>query len=226
MLKLGLLGKDIQHSKSPQIYDELYSGQVEYSLLDVSSEDKIPCLKDIFKTLQGLSITAPYKKHFLNDVILEESVRKIGAINCIKFDGTQFYGTNTDFLAVKEIILNNSYHKKDIVMLGDGAMTDMFKVLFEELNISYHQFSRRKDGDLNAVKYEQYVELDNLLIINCCARQFQFNLSLSTKSIFWDMNYSHPFHHSFLSNKLTYIDGSELLYLQAVAAKKFWNFTL
>ncbi|MGI4991358.1 hypothetical protein ACRXCV_01940 [Halobacteriovorax sp. GFR7] len=226
MLKLGLLGKNIQHSKSPEIYNELFDGQVEYSLLDINDEKDIPQLEEIFSNLQGLSITAPYKKHFLNDVSLEESVKEIGAINCIKYDGTQFFGTNTDYLAAKEIILNNSYEQKEIVMLGDGAMTNMFKVLFKELNINYHQFSRKKNGDLNSIKYDSFVSLDKALIINCCARQFQFNSVLSKNSIFWDMNYSHEYHQSFLSNKLTYVDGSELLYLQAVEAKKFWNFTL
>ncbi|MFG1516028.1 hypothetical protein ABMA71_15530, partial [Halobacteriovorax sp. ZH3_bin.1] len=125
MLKLGLLGKNIQHSKSPEIYNELFDGQVEYSLLDINDEKNIPQLEEIFSNLQGLSITAPYKKHFLNDVSLEESVKEIGAINCIKYDGTQFFGTNTDYLAAKEIILNNSYEQKEIIMLGDGAMTNM-----------------------------------------------------------------------------------------------------
>ncbi|WP_419168921.1 hypothetical protein [Halobacteriovorax sp.] len=226
MIKLALLGKSIHHSKSPDIYAELFNNEVEYTLLDIAKPQSIPSLDEIFKEQMGLSITAPYKTHFINAVEMDTTVRKIGGINCIKKEGSQYIATNTDYLAAKEIFLRENYNEREVVVLGSGTMAKMFNVLFDELNIDYVQYSRKVDGNLNDINFEQEFNLDKLLIINCCARVFHFNLSLSRNTIFWDMNYKHSFHESSLTNKLTYIDGSELLYLQAVAAKKFWNFTL
>lgn len=226
MIKLALLGKNILHSRSPQIYAELYDNNVEYTLLDIDEERKIPTLDEIFNDQEGLSITAPYKTHFMNDVEMDDVVRSIGGVNCIKKVGDKFEATNTDYLAAKEIFQREKYHNRQIVVLGSGTMANMFNIIFNELDIEYIQFSRSKDGDLNSINYEQQFDLNKLLIINCCSRAFHFNLSLSKNTIFWDMNYKHAFHESSLTNQLTYIDGSELLYLQAVAAKKFWNFTL
>ncbi len=226
MLKLALLGKGISHSKSPSIYHELFDGKVDYQLLDIDSADKIPRLEELFSKIHGLSITAPYKRHFLKKVIMEDDVRKLEAINCIKRSGDVFEATNTDYLAAKEIMLRENYTSKEIVILGDGAMAKMFNILLEKLGVKWTQYSRRQNGDLNHINYEHLHNLDNLLIINCCGRGFDFSQPMSKKSIFWDMNYEHKHNQSFLSNKLTYVDGYELLYLQALAAKKFWDFTL
>lgn len=226
MIRLALLGKDIQHSRSPEIYKELYENKLIYKLIDIPRVENVPALEDIFSSVDGLSITAPYKRHYLKSVHMEDEVRRLDAINCVVNRDGQYYATNTDYLAAKEIILRENYQKKDIVLFGDGAMANMFKVLLSELKIGFKQYSRKADGDLNLIDFGQTHNLTNCLIINCCSRSFHFKGKLLNQTIFWDMNYSHDFHSTSLSNQLTYIDGYELLYLQAVAAKKFWNFTL
>ena len=84
MNKLGLLGKGIQHSKSKSMYEGLLNRKVDYHLFDYETDLEIPDLHEFFKTVEGLSITAPYKEHFLNDVDLSPEVKKLHAINCIR----------------------------------------------------------------------------------------------------------------------------------------------
>ncbi len=60
--KLALIGKNISHSKSPEIYNKLLNNQVEYTLLDCDTVDAIPSLDELMKKFDGVSITSPYKE--------------------------------------------------------------------------------------------------------------------------------------------------------------------
>ncbi len=63
------------------------------------------------------------------------------------------------------------------------------------------------------------------LIVNCCSREYKFNIdNFSLSTFFWDMNYSHTHNSSYCERKkIKYIDGLELLEEQARFALSFWN---
>ena len=69
MIKLALVGKDIQHSRSGEIYRRLLKTDIQYDLLDYENSALIPPAADLFKVYDGISITSPYKKHFLNQFL-------------------------------------------------------------------------------------------------------------------------------------------------------------
>ena len=52
--KLALIGKNIAHSKSPEVYKTLLDNNVEYTLLDFISENEIPKLSELLKTFDGI----------------------------------------------------------------------------------------------------------------------------------------------------------------------------
>ncbi len=219
MLKLALLGKDISHSKSQQMYEDLLGERVSYELLDFENSDVIPRLEEILDDLDGLSITSPYKRHFLDSVEMSPDIESLGAVNCISKLNGSYYATNTDFLAVKEII-KERYLSKNIVVLGDGVMARITLKVLDRFGINYKQYSRKKDGDLNRLALLG----DNILVVNTCSRNFVFNNKLSPKSIFWDYNYSYPAHIEYFKSSTTqYVDGLEMLRLQAKHALKFWG---
>ena len=56
-ISLGLLGKDIAHSKSKNMYEELLGCDVSYTHFDHSTPESIPTLEEIFSKVSGLSIT-------------------------------------------------------------------------------------------------------------------------------------------------------------------------
>ena len=51
--KLALIGKNISHSKSPEIYNKLLNNQVEYHLLDYPSINEIPEMDFFSKNFDG-----------------------------------------------------------------------------------------------------------------------------------------------------------------------------
>ena len=104
MLKFGLLGKNIQKSRSKEMYEKILGTEVDYCLFDFANENDIPQLSDLLSKLQGLSITAPYKKHFLSDVKIKGGLESLEAINCIRKSEDGFEATNTDYLACEEIL--------------------------------------------------------------------------------------------------------------------------
>ncbi len=223
-IKLALLGKDIAHSKSKAMYDDIYNTDIPYSLIDCQSEDEIPPLDEIFSKVDGLSITSPYKKHFLGDVKMTDEVLSLKAINCIRKNDQQYDGTNTDYEALKIIFERDHYYNREIILLGDGSMANITKALLDYNSLQYKQLSRKTDGALENFNLIKISKTKDPLIINSCARVFNYCGELPAGSTFLDYNYSHEFHTKNLSKKVHYVDGLELLKLQAIQATKFWNF--
>lgn len=224
MVKLALIGRNISHSKSPQIYKGFLGDSLEYTLLDFESSSEIPTARDLLDIYEGISITAPYKDHFLSEVELAPEIRELGAVNCLFRDNESIHATNTDLLAMREIIgreLNPSDWQ--VVILGSGAMSRVTKLVLREQGIKYSQYSRSTTPTLSqlnlADKYSQ-----KCYVINCCVREFKFTGKCPIGSHYWDLNYSRPNEEkSIKSLGLSYQDGEELLFLQAVHAMKMWK---
>lgn len=206
------------------MYDDIYNRDVPYSLIDCKSDDEIPSLDEIFSKVDGLSITSPYKKHFLDSVNMTAEVTSLQAINCIRKNNQQYDGTNTDYEALKIIFNRDGYYDREIIILGDGSMANITKALLEYCSVDYRQVSRKVDGALENFNLTKICMTNSPLIINSCARIFNYSGELPADSTFLDYNYSHEFHAKNLTKKVEYIDGLELLKLQAIQASKFWNF--
>lgn len=232
MIKLGLLGKEIAHSQSPAIYKTLLQTSFSYDLIDCISEETIPPLSELAQKYNGINITAPYKRFFLEDLVLDECAKKIGAVNCILFKDKNAYGTNTDFEAFKKIFAQKNYAQGfTILILGDGAMAEMAKIAFTDLGCSYIQFSRKKNGDLNEVDYLKCLKENSqpLLFVNCCSRSFLFDPQkiinkTDQKIVFFDLNYSSENQKNLCGARgFSYYDGYEMLVEQARLATVFWS---
>lgn len=222
MHRYALIGKNISHSQSPQIYRKLIHEQIKYDLLDYPGENEIPSAQDLFKIYDGINITSPYKKHFLNQVELSGPAKLIGAINCMKkFDG-KIFAENTDFPAVVDLL--KRYLEKDnfeVVILGDGVMAKLTTLALKHLNKDFKQYSRKTVEHFALLNL---LDHDRQLIINTCARDYIFQGKVTSNSIFWDYNYSNPKQEFALKGKVQkYVDGLELLHLQAQYAVAFWS---
>jgi shikimate dehydrogenase len=231
MIKLGLVGKNIQHSKSPEIYRRLINGPLEYDLLDYSSDDDIPSATKLLSLYRGISITSPYKKHFLNEVKLTEQAKILGAINCLKFENGNIIGENTDYMAIVDILKNwqTQFQQLNVVILGDGVMSKITQIALDNLKIEYRVLSRKLIDSFDQINLEEYFiknfdDSSQSLIINTCAREYVYRGKVSKNSIFWDYNYNFTPHLSALPLQLKqYSDGYEMLELQARYALVFWS---
>lgn len=231
MIKLALIGKNIQHSLSPSIYQNFYGDKIAYDLLDYSSENEIPAVEALFRTYSGINITSPYKKHFIDSIELTENARALGAVNVLKKEGEKILGENTDFLAILDILerWQKQYGDLKVALLGDGVMAGVTEVALKRLNIKYDHFSRRKSPDFNQLNVEVAVRLkkdETLLVINTCSRDYVFGGNLPPKSLFWDYNYNFLPHKRLSGEIHLYADGLEMLELQAQYAVAFWSLNL
>jgi shikimate dehydrogenase len=228
MRKFALLGKNIQHSKSPEIYKALISPSIQYDLLDYENESDIPTAKELLDLYEGINITSPYKKVFLNDVILNPSAEKTSAINCLRKNGDKIFAENTDYMAIIDIL--NSFVENEgelvVAILGDGVMSKVTQVALTQLSIPWAVFSRKKTSNFARLNLEEvYKDKKQILLtINTCAREFVFSGTLPPNSIFWDFNYSFEAHSSKIPSKIRqYHDGLSMLLKQAEYAVAFWS---
>lgn len=224
MIKLALLGKDISHSLSPDLYKEIYKNQtIDYQLIDIKHINFLPSLKVLMNDLDGLSITSPYKEVYLSEVIIEDSViSALKAVNCIGKKLDKFYATNTDYTALLELVPEKVENRR-IVILGDGVMSRLIESVCRIRGISFEIRSRKLDPiKFNSFSNGEIVD-ENSLIINCCSRAYSFKGKLGYGSHFWDLNYRHQEHQHYFDTLPTYTDGYSLLKLQAEHAAAFWS---
>lgn len=224
MTTLGLVGSGISHSKSREVYQKILQREISYHLLDYDSQKSIPLLSYLFEcyNLDGLSITSPFKTHFLSQVeCVNDEVKSLNVINCIKKEGGIFLATNTDLMACREILVElvGEHHFSSIHILGNGSMVRMLELILSSLSISYKIYSRASVGSL------ENLDLSNQkksLIINACSRSFNFQGKISSDSYFWDLNYGLENHQKKISQVCHYMDGYSLLLKQAEFALQFW----
>jgi|SRR5690606_19169450 len=225
MIRLALLGKNISHSLSPDLYREIYGREnLQYQLFDCRESTDIPSLENMFLGIDGLSITAPYKEHFLNEVIINDpTVEKLRAINCIGKKANTFLATNTDLSAMRRL-LPPLLSGRTLVVLGSGAMTRVVSAVASEMGATLVQWSRRNTpAEFRSMPLESISD-GNVLVVNCCAREYVFSHKLPENALFWDMNYRHQAHQeSFQTISSQYIDGLNLLKGQAEDAAAFWS---
>jgi len=228
-MRLGLLGYPIQHSKSPELYRKhLASRLSSYELFSFENKTLIPELNYFRSRLDGLNITSPYKSHFFHEVEINDlSVMNLGAINTIGFSPDGIFGTNTDLIAVKKILnkFQTRYPHLKILLLGDGVMANLTRVVASHLGLPVEQFSRKLCHGFNELNLSKYYQKGSQpIVINACSRDFIFTGDVTGEEIFWDYNYAFPPHASHLPGLVkTYIDGQELLELQAISAIAFWE---
>lgn len=228
MNKYALVGKNISHSLSPEIYRKLISLDVEYDLLDYENEFEIPSAAILLNEYNGINITSPYKKHFLEQSENSAISKKIGAINCMKIKSGRIIGENTDYFAVVDILkkMKNEYGEVEIVILGDGVMANVAKIALGDLNLKFSILSRKVTKDFNQLNLAKCFQKKTALplVINTCARDFIFNGTLPIETVFWDFNYNFSQHSTSLPKRVfKYIDGLDMLERQAFYAVSFWS---
>lgn len=228
-MKLGLIGKNISHSRSPAIYKKLISANIEYSLIDANSAEALPSVLELKSRFDGINITSPYKRHYVNDVhISDVEVKQLGAINCLSFTAAGVFATNTDLLAVRSILkrFKANYSSLHLIILGRGVMGQLTEIVASGLGLSFVTLERKNGLTANCDLRPYQQSGSQNLIINACSRDLIFTGELAQSSIFWDYNYNFLPHQNTLPFRVKmYIDGQEMLWLQAQAAVEFWNTT-
>lgn len=220
-IKLALIGKNIAHSKSQQMYEEILSCAVNYTLIDCQSTSDIPAAKNLLQKYAGISITAPYKKHFLDEAEVLPK-HKCGVNTLYRHDGI-IYGENTDVAAIENIINEYMQRPKRVIVLGSGVMAEIVQEELKKKEVSYTQLSRRAKN-LDQLEAHIIEGSLSLLVINTCAREYTFDGPINFCYDFWDMNYDLKKHQEYFADgPVKYSDGLLQLKLQAKYAVNCWN---
>ena len=138
---IGLIGENIENSLSPFIHNQIiikYSLDFCYLPFQVKEADLNKAIQGIKAlNIKGVNVTFPYKEkviEFLDEV--EESARRIGAVNTIVNNKGNLSGYNTDVIGFKKSLQDKGkfvIKEKNAVVLGaGGAARGVIYTLLEE----------------------------------------------------------------------------------------------
>lgn len=126
-MKLGLVGKKLGHSLSPEIHEYLQKEQGltgTYDLLEVPEQDTDQIIPRMIRdNYLGLNVTIPYKETLLSYVNADEDVKCIGALNTLKQKKGEVYAYNTDYVGVLYMFkcAGVDLKGKKVTLLGAGG---------------------------------------------------------------------------------------------------------
>jgi len=162
MLRCGLLGKKLGHSRSPEIHQLL--GDYEYRLYEKPEEE----LRDFLLegNWDGLNVTIPYKKTvlpFLSEI--SPTARKIGSVNTLvrRGDGT-LYGDNTDVDGFAAMLRYSGFSLsgKKVLILGSGGASVSVREVLLRVGANPVVISRSGENNYeNLYKHEDAAYLVN-----------------------------------------------------------------
>ncbi|MCB2298405.1 shikimate dehydrogenase [Clostridium tagluense] len=249
----GLIGNNIQYSRSPEVHNEYYrlNGlDFNYNLYDLQKNEISSFIENLEKNnIVGFNVTIPYKEHiisFLDKVTYP--AKDIGAVNTVVLKNNKLIGYNTDYLGfIKSLKVEgiNSLNGKALIIGNGGAAKSIFFAL-KDLGIeSIDITGRDKHKILNQFsKMDKFVEFNSIIdcsnyniIVNCTPlggidhlKEFTLKLeNASEKNILYDLNYI-PEKTLFLKQGkekgAKIINGKNMLKFQAHFAIDIWKASL
>jgi len=214
MRKFGLLGKKLSHSLSPllhKVFFEEFGVEAEYNLYEVT-ETEIANFKSYMleNSIEGVNITVPYKKVFLDKLdFISDEAKAIGAINLLYIKDNKFYGDNTDYYGFKQTLISNQIKPsgKKIAIIGrGGASASVYKVLknMGAEDITFY------DIIINTTPVGMYPNIEDNIVDEQILKKFKIAI---------DLIYN-PLETKFLKiareNGLKTVNGMEMLIEQAL----------
>jgi len=242
----GLIGYPLSHSFSKKYFTEKFMKEgiadSAYELFELPDIGLLPNLLASHTNLRGLNVTIPHKQNvipFLNE--LDDSVRKVGAVNVIKIDERgKKTGYNSDYYGFMESLRTWLDRLKttrpDALVLGTGGASRAVKAALTDLGIRYSVVSRQASE--HTLSYEQLTQFhiaSHLLIINTTPLGTYPQTetfppipyeALTPRHLLYDLVYN-PTQTQFMIKgnvaAASVHNGLPMLHLQAEKAWEIWN---
>jgi len=243
----GLIGYPLTHSFSKKYFDEKFEKEKiinsEFMLYPIATIHQLPQLINENPKLIGLSVTLPYKQSvipFLDE--MDETAKKIDAVNCIKIKNGKTKGYNTDAFGFRQSIkpFLESQHQRALI-LGTGGASKAVAFVLKEIGIDCFFVSRNKNEKNNTFSYDEINEtIVNAfkLIVNTTPLGMYPNINdapdipyqfVSSSHLLYDLVYN-PTETEFLKRGkqkgASIVNGLSMLHQQAEEAWRIWNFEL
>ncbi|EZQ06962.1 shikimate dehydrogenase [Acidianus sp. RZ1] len=232
----AIVGKNISYTLSPAIHNfafEKMGINGVYLAFDIKDQDKFDKgIEGILEVSEGINITIPYKEKIIPHLnSLDKSSEEIGAVNTVYKER----GYNTDYIAVRKLILELSRGKVDALVLGAGGAAKAASYAIGSLGGKIYIINRTVDKARNLVSsltrlgYDATVvkgcDLKFDLVVNATPDPSSFPSECIKGEIALDFVY-HPVITPFLKmameRGLKTIDGLRILVSQAIEAEKIW----
>lgn len=165
-MEYGLIGEKLGHSFSKTIHERLAS--YEYNLIELNPDE----IERFFikRNFKGINVTIPYKSlviPFLDSI--DESAKKIGAVNTIVNDKNKLRGYNTDYYGFLYTLEHNKIDVKNkkVIILGNGGASKAVIAVLDHLQAGEIIIVGRTLRD-KTISFEECYDkhLDGEIIIN------------------------------------------------------------
>ncbi|MDB2682753.1 shikimate dehydrogenase [Alphaproteobacteria bacterium] len=188
IIKTGVIGHPISHSKSPLIHNhwiKKYGLSGEYLPIDIPCDDLKSRIEDLKnESYAGFNVTIPHKEsiHELCDEI-DETAAKIGAVNTVIIKDGKLLGRNTDAFGfienIKQSAPNFSLKDKTAFVLGAGGAAKAVIYGLQQQGIKKIFICNR-----TRAKAENLLQhFTNLEVIDWCSNSDDYKASLSESNL-------------------------------------------
>jgi shikimate dehydrogenase len=232
-MRLGLVGRDIGHSLSPNLHKAWLAERGikgDYVLIDVPAFT--PTLLDqlVKDGYRGVNVTAPYKRLAAQCVTHPDAiVRAIGVANTLKFVGDHIHACNTDAQALLSLLEPHKVSRA--VVLGGGATARTSVWALQQRGCAHITLlNRRENVDIDGVEVLTRANTHAFEAVN------QANVVINTlpptatididfqkhvhAGLYVQWDYMQPIPS--LNTNIRTIDGRELLCEQGALSFDFW----
>ncbi len=250
MIKFGLIGNPVSHSKSPDYFNrkfEIDKINAVYQAFKLDEITQLPSLINSENELIGLNVTSPFKTDVLRYVdILTPEAQGVGAVNTLYISrkdgkpGFHIIGHNTDVAGVVALLRPfGDLNRRNALILGSGGAARSVAVALQSLGTEY-LIVTRGDGNIDEklINYNDInssnLKPDSIIIDatplgmgmlkdKCPALPWDL---IGGGNICIDLVYSPavtPFLRESLSRGATVKNGFTMLIAQAEASWDFWG---
>ncbi|GGE44785.1 shikimate dehydrogenase family protein [Psychroflexus planctonicus] len=242
MRKFGLLGKNIDYSFSKRFFRDYFHKnniRADYTNFDV---EKIPALSQLMLAnpgLEGFNVTTPFKEAIIEHLDeLDETAKRIKAVNTVKIKNGKFIGYNTDAYGfIRSIFPLIENHHEQALVLGTGGAAKAVTSALKSMSIATTFVSRKPKnaGEIAYADLNENIIQKHYLIVNCSPVGTVPNETkcpdipytfLGKKHFLYDLVYNPPLTKFLALGKqkgAKTANGLKMLELQALRAWEIWN---
>ncbi len=172
----GLIGYPLSHSFSKKYFEDKFLEQGlsehRYELFELKNISELNGLLEEQPDLVGLNVTIPYKEVIIPLLDhIDESAKKVGAVNVIKIEEKTLTGYNSDYFGFENSLLKwlpQNINKLTSLIFGTGGASKAVEAVLIANKIPYKLVSRTKNN--NTITYKELraspIATDSKLLIN------------------------------------------------------------
>lgn len=131
-MKYGLIGEHLTHSFSKVIHEEI--GDYVYEIKEIEPRNVDAFMKA--KEFYAINVTIPYKETVIPYLdFIDDSAKKIGAVNTILNKDGKLYGYNTDYYGMKSLAkkIGLEIKGKKVLIIGTGGTSKTATAVVSDL---------------------------------------------------------------------------------------------